>query len=353
MKRDDIAIDEELRDRLPALTKDEFATLKENIVADGGINQPVVVWQEESVCVDGHNRLAIYDELTAKGDKLKFPAPKELSFPDRDAAIRWIEQNARGQRSLTEKWKEILIGREQNRAKLSHAEAGAKKACIRPDTGLSGPTRETLAKKHNKAPATIERCAARARVYDVVEEEFGKDSEEARKAMTATQAIVAVIAPQLEKLEPNKIVDIIDKEKQRSSRRRSASSNGKPKKSKKKECLLDVPETAFRKHVATLKKLGRKPKDEFFTAIGEDRTQRWFKSVVDELHYMHIEEHEDGTCELVVNDKERDLCTAIHSLLDHILSKYQGKNKFTFDYGRFRILLQKLLDLVQKASMHK
>lgn len=93
------------------------------------------------------------------------------------------DQNARGQCNLTEKWQQILVGREYERRKKSVGQP--KKNVLRADDILSERICEAMAKEHGISKASVERYGARSRMYDLIEEEYGKDSDEARAAMTA------------------------------------------------------------------------------------------------------------------------------------------------------------------------
>ena len=55
-----LRIDPEFESRIPPLTDDEFIQLEENILADGVIISPIIVWGE--VIIDGHNRFRIAEK---------------------------------------------------------------------------------------------------------------------------------------------------------------------------------------------------------------------------------------------------------------------------------------------------
>jgi ParB-like chromosome segregation protein Spo0J len=90
----DIFFDNEFRNLIPPLQPDERITLEASLKTEGN-RDPVVIWKETKLMLDGHNR---YDICTNAGIRLK-PA-LELSFPDRNAAMVWIIQNQFGRRNL-------------------------------------------------------------------------------------------------------------------------------------------------------------------------------------------------------------------------------------------------------------
>ena len=55
-----LTIDPEFRDKIPPLTETEYAQLRENILADGEVYEPIVVWN--GTIIDGHNRWKIFFE---------------------------------------------------------------------------------------------------------------------------------------------------------------------------------------------------------------------------------------------------------------------------------------------------
>ena len=54
----DLKIDPEFEQKIPPLTDEEFALLEENILSDGEIRDPLVVWN--GYILDGHNRFRIH-----------------------------------------------------------------------------------------------------------------------------------------------------------------------------------------------------------------------------------------------------------------------------------------------------
>lgn len=89
-----IVIDPEFRILIPKLDEIEVKQLEENIVREGCIN-PLIIWKEENILVDGHHR---YDICTKLGIEYKV---EYISFPDRTAAKIWIYEHQIGTRNLT------------------------------------------------------------------------------------------------------------------------------------------------------------------------------------------------------------------------------------------------------------
>lgn len=100
----ELKIDEEFRNKIPPLTADEFTQLEKNILEDGEIIEPIVVWN--GTIIDGHNRWAIYQQ-----HKILLPEPKilEKKFADRYEAIVWMCRNQVGRRNLDKQTLKKLV----------------------------------------------------------------------------------------------------------------------------------------------------------------------------------------------------------------------------------------------------
>ena len=99
----DLKIDPEFQNTIPPLTGEEFAQLEENILEDGIVLTPLIVWA--GTIVDGHNRYKIIQAHT----KLTF-STFEKDFESRCEALSWICKNQLGRRNLTPQQKKYLIG---------------------------------------------------------------------------------------------------------------------------------------------------------------------------------------------------------------------------------------------------
>ena len=53
-------IDSEFQSQIPALTDEEFQQLEENILSEGEVLSPLIVWG--NILVDGHNRYKILQQ---------------------------------------------------------------------------------------------------------------------------------------------------------------------------------------------------------------------------------------------------------------------------------------------------
>ena len=75
-----LTIDPEFASKIPPLREEELKQLEENILADGVVINPLIVWN--GVIVDGHNRYCILQQHP----EIQFTTYNK-EFPDRYAAI--------------------------------------------------------------------------------------------------------------------------------------------------------------------------------------------------------------------------------------------------------------------------
>ena len=100
-----LKIDPEFQSQIPPLTDDEFKQLEENILKEGKLLSPLIVWG--NTLVDGHNRYAILQ----KHPEIYF-STMPLPFESREEVLAWICKNQLGRRNLTPEQKKFLIGKQ-------------------------------------------------------------------------------------------------------------------------------------------------------------------------------------------------------------------------------------------------
>ena len=100
-----LKIDPEFQSQIPPLTDDEFKQLEENILKEGKLISPLIVWG--NTLVDGHNRYAILQ----KHPEIYF-STMPLPFESREEVLAWICKNQLGRRNLTPEQKKFLIGKQ-------------------------------------------------------------------------------------------------------------------------------------------------------------------------------------------------------------------------------------------------
>ena len=178
------------------LTKDEREQLKKNVLRDGCIRDPLVVWSNGCILLDGHNRLGI-----AKTHDLKFSL-HSIDLPDRQAALDWIEDNQLGRRNLTPARIADVQGRRYRAEKRGRGGDGSNQHSeqIRQNDGKANVTAHRLAKKHGVSPRTIERNAKFSERLD----EIAKTHPEVRDdILNGKTALTRADIEELAKTEPS------------------------------------------------------------------------------------------------------------------------------------------------------
>ena len=193
---DKLIIDPEFRDKIPPLTEDEFSLLEENILSDGAVFSPLIVW--DGTILDGHNRY----EIIQKHPELTYAVHK-LSFANRYEALSWICKNQLGRRNLTPQQKKYLIGQRYEAEKQADAfhgnqhtlsdESGADKKC--PHQNSRHVTQSRIAKETNTSASYVREAGTFAKGVDAAEEALpGIKQEILTGTIKPTASAVAAIA---------------------------------------------------------------------------------------------------------------------------------------------------------------
>lgn len=151
-----LKIDPEFRDKIPPLTEAEFQQLKENILADGEVYEPIVVWNR--TIIDGHNRYRIVQEHPEIPYHIK-----EMDFDNKWSAFAWMLKNQLGRRNLDAKSRDILIDGLVEARKKSHGGDRRSEDFSNDQSGLlksdgNGSTRKSVAKELGVGEGTVQRA---------------------------------------------------------------------------------------------------------------------------------------------------------------------------------------------------
>ena len=184
---DKLIIDPEFRDKIPPLTEDEFSLLEENILSDGAVFSPLIVW--DGTILDGHNRY----EIIQKHPELTYAVHK-VSFANRYEAISWICKHQLGRRNLTPQQKKYLIGQRYEAEKMAHG--GERVATVQNEPlPSSHKTRAQIANDTNTSESYVMRAGWYAQGVDAAEEAFpGIKQEILTGAIKPTETAVAAVA---------------------------------------------------------------------------------------------------------------------------------------------------------------
>ena len=162
-----LKIDPEFQGKIPPLTFEELNQLEANILRDGRIINPIIVW--EGLIVDGHNRFII----AKKHPEIPYTV-HETEFANRYEAIIWICKNQLGRRNLTPEQKKYLIGKQYEAEKCSNGgdrkSAVAKSGCQIGNLIPTSKTCQKVAKENGVGMRTVFRAEEFAKGVDAAEE---------------------------------------------------------------------------------------------------------------------------------------------------------------------------------------
>ena len=137
----DIKINYDFENLIPKQTSEQFRQMEENMLAEGGAHDPLVIWDGHDILLDGHHR---YRVLKAHPELQWYP--KYVSLEDETEAREWIIKTALGKRNLTPvQWQE-LVGRLYKARKSRHGgdrKSSTKKTDLKPQ----GRVTEQIAKE--------------------------------------------------------------------------------------------------------------------------------------------------------------------------------------------------------------
>lgn len=168
----DLKIDPEFQSKIPPLTMEEFEQLKELILSDGKVKDPIVAWN--GTIVDGHNRWKIIQE----NPWLPYTV-EEMDFPDKWAAFDWMYSNQLGRRNLTPVQRKILIGKQYEARKHIGGFKGNQytKESGSGQNGQNQTISEIIAQEQKVGEHTVRRAEKFALAYDAIKEQSPETAE--------------------------------------------------------------------------------------------------------------------------------------------------------------------------------
>ena len=162
-----LKIDPEFQSQIPPLTDDEFHQLEENILKEGKLISPLIVWN--NTLVDGHNRY----EIVQEHPEISF-STMPLRFANREEALAWICKNQLGRRNLTPEQKKYLIGKQYEAEKCANGgdrKSPAAKSGSQIGNLIGNPkTCKRIATENGVSKNTVIRAEEFAKGVDAAEE---------------------------------------------------------------------------------------------------------------------------------------------------------------------------------------
>lgn len=164
----ELRIDPEFESKIPPLTEEEFRQLEENILDEGMVINPIIIWN--GVIVDGHNRFHIIE----KHPDIPYTT-HDKAFADRYAVIAWICKNQLGRRNLTPEQKKYLIGKQYEAEKATHGASDGFRGnqhqeLVSSQIGNLPKTCERIAKENRISKNSVIRAEAFSKAVDIADE---------------------------------------------------------------------------------------------------------------------------------------------------------------------------------------
>jgi hypothetical protein len=155
-----LKIDPEFESKIPPLTEEEYKQLEANIVTEGVILMPLIVWN--NTIIDGHNRY----KIAQAHPRILFDAI-EKEFDNRYEALSWICKNQLGRRNLTPTQKRLLIGDQYEAERMAHGASDGfrgnqNNVAVCGQSGHipeSGKTRKRIAEETNTSESFVKRAS--------------------------------------------------------------------------------------------------------------------------------------------------------------------------------------------------
>lgn len=164
-----LRIDPEFKAQIPPLTREERKQLEENILAEGALLAPILVWN--GTIVDGHNR---YEILQSHPE---IPCSvRNLELETRDEVLVWICKHQLGRRNLTPEQKKFLVGKQYDAEKHDgfhgnqHTRPVPSADAQNEHQQTSEKTCERIARENHIGASAVRRAALFAAGVDLAEE---------------------------------------------------------------------------------------------------------------------------------------------------------------------------------------
>ena len=164
-----LSVDPEFQSKIPPLTAEERSQLEANILEEGRLLNPLIIWK--GIIVDGHNRF----EILKEHPEIEYTI-LEKEFAGREEAIVWICKNQLGRRNLTPEQRRYLVGKQYEAEKKAGYNRGNqyttpdKSGCSQFGNSQNQRTCDRIAQENGISKNTVLRSENFAKGVDIAEE---------------------------------------------------------------------------------------------------------------------------------------------------------------------------------------
>lgn len=201
----DIIVDPRFRDKIPEPSEEERRRLEENILADGIVREPLVLWKGTNILVDGHNRWSIIQ----KHPEIPY-STIEHEFENEWDVVAWICRNQLGRRNITKVVYDKLIQEEYEAVQKSEGGNGSNQYAKKQlgENPQVAETRGVIAKEHGITENAVRSAVEFGRGLDAADEVVpGFKKEILSGSTTAPKRDIAG----MRNMEPEQIAAAVDK----------------------------------------------------------------------------------------------------------------------------------------------
>ena len=200
----EIRVDPEFQSKIPPLSEDEFKRLRDNILDDGEVIEPICTWR--GIIVDGHNRWRIIQENPDIPYKTR-----EMIFLDKWEAFDWMFRKQLGRRNLSNEQRLRLIGQMQETRKKSVGEHKGNQytdleLCQNGTIPNPRSTAEAIAREVGVSERTVNRAEKFSKGIDALEE---ISKEAADKVLRGGSGVTKATIMELPRMEPEKKEEVV------------------------------------------------------------------------------------------------------------------------------------------------
>ena len=324
MKLSQLKIDPEFQSKIPPLQFEEEQQLEQNIITEGRLLNPIIVWN--GYILDGHTRYRILK----KHGFIKFEV-EEIQLANRYEALAWIYKNQLGRRNLSPERKKFLLGKEYESTKLAvggqPGNCNPVKRCGQNDHIVSEKrTCERIASEHGVGEKTVRRAEKYSQGIDAAEEAVpGAQEEILTGRIKATDAQIAAL-PAIPKEERPAILDELRKEK--GKRNENLLSRLKPERPPPKSAPPKPPEPPQNEEPAAPEPVTPSPPEEEIEPASNGPPSFLQKI---QGHKRHLSEEDMARLKVSVDSRYRDRIAKSGSIM---LCELQGAAEdFMFRWG--------------------
>ena len=327
MKLSHLKIDPEFQSKIPPLQFEEEQQLEQNIITEGRLLNPIIVWN--GYILDGHTRYRILK----KHGFIKYEV-EEIQLANRYEALAWICKNQLGRRNLSPERKKFLLGKEYESTKLA----------VGGQPGNCNPVKRTcerIASEHGVGEKTVRRAEKYSRGIDAAEEAVpGAQEEILTGSIKATDAQIAAL-PAIPKEERPAILEELRKGKDK--RNEALLSRLKPERPPPKR--PEPPEPPRNEESAALESVTPSPPEEEIEPASNGPPSFLQKI---QGHKRHLSEEDMVRLKVSVDSRYRDRIAKSGSIM---LCELQGAAEdFMFRWG---IIFQNYPDVLTNETSRK